>query len=322
MRDPGPEKPRIGISACLLGQEVRYDGGHRRDRFLTDVLGPYVRWVAVCPEVEIGLGTPRPPIRLERRCGEVRLVAPQSGTDLTDRMRGHAARRVAELAGLGLDGYVLKRSSPSCGVEGVELFGEGGAPRREGRGVFAAELMERLPTLPVEEEGRLNDPALRESFITRVFARLRWRRLVGRGPPGRADLMAFHQEHKFLLMSRDPAGARRAGRILGEASSSETDTGLAERYIGEFTSVLARIPTREGHTNVLQHMAGFVSDGLTPDDRVELASLIHDYREGLVPLVVPLSLLRHHARRQGAAYLEGQVYLQPHPYERMLLNHV
>jgi uncharacterized protein YbbK (DUF523 family) len=167
---PDPPKPRLGVSACLLGEEVRYNGGHKRDRFLTDVLGPYVEWVPVCPEVEIGLGTPRPPIRLVQLGGETRLVAPDSGTDHTAAMRAYAERRVAELAGLGLAGYVLKKDSPSCGMERVELYPESGPASREGIGMFAEALLRLLPALPVEEEGRLHDPALRASFVARIFA--------------------------------------------------------------------------------------------------------------------------------------------------------
>lgn len=166
-----PSKPRVGISACLLGQEVRYDGGHKRDAFLTDSLGSYVEWVPVCPEVELGMGTPRPPIRLERHGGEIRLVMPSTGGDYTDAMRAYAERRVDALAKLALDGYILKKGSPSCGMERVEIHQGSGAPARDGRGLFAEVLMARLPELPVEEEGRLDDPLLRESFLRRVFAR-------------------------------------------------------------------------------------------------------------------------------------------------------
>ena len=163
-------KPRVGISACLLGQEVRYDGGHKRDAFLTEVLARYVEWVPVCPEVELGMGTPRPPIRLERRGGEIRLVMPSTGADYTDAMRSFAERRVGELGKLDLDGYILKKDSPSCGLEGVKVHRDAGTPSTEGRGLFAEVLTARLPDLPVEEEGRLADPLLRESFVRRVFA--------------------------------------------------------------------------------------------------------------------------------------------------------
>lgn len=326
MSTPLP-KVRIGISACLLGQEVRYNGGHKRDAFLTDTFGRYVEWVAVCPEVELGMGTPRPPIRLERAAadpGEVRLVMPGTGEDYTGRMRAWAARRAGELAGLDLDGYVLKKDSPSCGMERVKVHSGDGAPSKDGRGLFAAALIDRLPDLPVEEEGRLNDPRLRESFIARVFVHYRWHRWREGETAGwtRAALTRFHERHKLLLMARNQAGMRRLGRLLGEAGKDTPAGELAAAYRRGLTQVLQRPATRRGHANVLQHLAGFVSDPLDREDRAELTGTIERYRLGLVPLIVPLTLLRHHVRRQGIAYLQDQVYLEPHPHELMLLNHV
>lgn len=317
---PSPPKLRLGVSACLLGEEVRYNGGHKRDRFLTDVLGPYVEWVPVCPEVEIGLGTPRPPIRLVQIGGETRLVAPDSGADHTAAMREYAARRVTELAALDLSGYVLKKDSPSCGMERVKLY-TGEAASREGIGMFAEALLRLLPCLPVEEEGRLNDPLLRENFVARIFAYDRFRQEERAGWT-RAGLTRFHERHKFLLMARNQAGMRRLGRLLGSAGREVPAADLAREYLQGMTAVLSRPATRRGHTNVLQHLAGFVSDGLDRGDREELTRTIDGYRRGLLPLIVPITLLRHHVRRQGVAYLGDQFYLEPHPYELMLLNHV
>jgi uncharacterized protein YbgA (DUF1722 family)/uncharacterized protein YbbK (DUF523 family) len=319
---------RIGVSACLLGQEVRYNGGHKRDSFLTDVFARYAEWVPVCPEVEIGLGTPRPAMRLVRIGGEapdVRLVTPETGADHTEAMRAWSAHRLEELAAADLDGYVLKKDSPSCGMERVKLYPEaGGAPTKDARGLFAEALLRRFPHLPVEEEGRLNDPPLRENFITRVFVHQRFRSAGGSGGEGwtRAALMRFHERHKFLLMARNQAGMRRLGRLLGAAARSDDISELAASYRDGLTETLRRPPTRRGHTNVLQHMAGFVSAGLDRDDREELREAIDRYRRDLLPLIVPLTLLRHHVRRQGTEYLRDQVYLEPHPYELMLLNHV
>jgi uncharacterized protein YbgA (DUF1722 family)/uncharacterized protein YbbK (DUF523 family) len=324
--EPAPPRVRLGISACLLGQEVRYNGGHKRDAFLTDVFGRYADWVDVCPEVEIGLGTPRPSMRLVRigRGDEVqiRLVTPETGADHTEAMRSWAARRVEELARMELDGYVLKKDSPSCGMERVKLYPEeGGAPDKAARGVFAEALLRRLPHLPVEEEGRLNDPPLRENFITRVFAHARWRRAETEGWT-RAALLRFHERHKLLLLARNQAGMRRLGRLLGE-SVRRDDTGeLARAWREGFTEVMLRPPTRRGHTNVLQHMAGYVSDRLDSEDRQELCETIERYRLGLLPLIVPVTLLRHYVRKFNVEYLQGQVYLEPHPHELMLLNHV
>jgi uncharacterized protein YbgA (DUF1722 family)/uncharacterized protein YbbK (DUF523 family) len=319
-----PPKIRIGISACLLGEEVRYNGGHKRDAFLTDTFGRYVEWVPVCPEVEMGMGTPRPPIRLERIGGtsqSPRLIMPSTGGDYTDAMREYAERRVAELARLDLDGYVLKKDSPSCGMERVKVYHGNGAPSKDGRGLFAGVLLTRLPDLPVEEEGRLNDPALRESFISRVFVHHRWREGERQGWT-RAALMRFHERHKFLLMARNQTAMRRLGRLLGEPDRSEPIETLAAAYRQGLTEILRRPPSRRGHTNVLHHLAGYVSDALDRDDRAELAETIERYRLGLVPLIVPLTLIRHHVRRQRVGYLQDQAYLDPHPHELMLLNHV
>lgn len=317
---PDPTRVRIGISSCLLGQEVRYNGGHKRDSFLTDTFGQFVEWVPVCPEVEIGMGTPRPPIRLERTGEEVRLVMPSTGGDYTEAMRSYSERRAVELAAAELDGYVLKKDSPSCGMERVKVY-QGANATREGRGMFADVLLARLPDLPVEEEGRLNDPLLRESFITRVFVHHRWRE-GERAGWARASLMRFHERHKFLLMARNQAGMRRLGRLLGESGKSEPVDVLAHIYRRGLTEVLRRPATRRGHTNVLQHLHGYVSDRLDREDRAELVETIERYHAGLVPLIVPLTLLRHHVRRLGVEYLRDQVYLEPHPHELMLLNHV
>jgi uncharacterized protein YbgA (DUF1722 family)/uncharacterized protein YbbK (DUF523 family) len=319
---PDPSRIRIGVSSCLLGEEVRYNGGHKRDSFLTDIFGRFVDFVPVCPEVEIGMGTPRPPIRLERTAqGEIRLRMPSTGEDLTERMRSYAGQRVDELAALDLDGYVLKKDSPSCGMERVKVYETSPIPFKNGRGLFAGELLRRLPHLPVEEEGRLNDPLLRENFITRVFVHHRWRE-AERAGWSRAALMRFHERHKFLLMARNQAGLRRLGRLLGEPVRDVPLEDLVWVYREGLIEVLRRPATRRGHTNVLQHLLGFVSDLLDREDRAELVDTIERYRQGLVPLIVPLTLVRHHVRRLDTAYLKDQAYLEPHPHELMLLNHV
>jgi uncharacterized protein YbgA (DUF1722 family)/uncharacterized protein YbbK (DUF523 family) len=315
----GVSPPRIGVSACLLGRNVRWDGGHKRDAFLTDTLGPLVEWVPVCPEVELGLGTPRETIRLERHADGVRLVMNATREDLTVRMRRYAEGRVRELEKLDLSGYVLKKDSPSCGVFRVRVHPEKGPATRDGRGAFAAVLTERLPLLPVEEEGRLHDPHLRENFIERVFA---WRRLQdffgGRWTVG--GLVALHTSLKLLVMAHSPAAYKALGPLVAGAKAM----GRAElrgAYCEGVMHALQQPATRGKHANVLQHMAGYVSEALDAADRAELASTIDDYRKGLVPLVVPVTLLRHHVRRQDVAYLLGQVYLDPHPRELLLRNH-
>jgi uncharacterized protein YbgA (DUF1722 family)/uncharacterized protein YbbK (DUF523 family) len=315
-----PQKIRLGVSGCLLGQEVRYDGGHKRDAFLTDVLGPFVEWVPVCPEMEVGLGVPRPPIRLLGDPAAPRLVVEKTGEDLTSRMRRWAGGRIDELAALGLHGYVLKRGSPSCGLIRVRVYGEDGLPGRVGRGVFAAALTDALPLLPVEEEGRLTDAGIREGFIERVFAAARWQAFTASRPRVR-DLVAFHAAHKFAILAHSPRDYADLGRLVAGAGPRLAAETLAT-YGTRFTQALAVRATRARHVNVLQHLAGFLKRQLSDDERAELGEVIAEYRRGLVPLVVPITLLKHHVRRLAVAYLADQVYLNPHPKELMLRNHV
>jgi uncharacterized protein YbgA (DUF1722 family)/uncharacterized protein YbbK (DUF523 family) len=308
---------RIGVSSCLIGKKVRYDGQHKKDDFLCDVLAPHVEWVPVCPEVELGLGTPRPTIRLERRGRALRLTMPSQERDLTAEMEAYAARRVAALE--GLDGYVLKKDSPSCGMERVKVHGDAGG-KREGVGLYAAALMARFPHLPVEEEGRLRDGPLRENFIERVFVYHRLRALfAGRFRAG--DLVAFHTAHKLAVLAHSTPAYQALGRLVARVKTLPANV-VRERYSAGLMEALKILATRGRHTNVLQHMAGYVGDALDPESRAELGSVIDDYRRGLVPLIVPITLLRHHARLQGVSYLLGQTYIDPHPRELMLRNHV
>lgn len=311
---------RVGISSCLLGQKVRYDGGHKQDRYLTDILGAWVTWVPVCPEVGIGLGIPRPSIRLERGEDEPRLVNPRSGEDLTATMDAYSRAKVSDLQRLDLDGYVLKKDSPSCGMERVKVWGSGGMPRKDGVGVYARVLQELWPLLPLEEEGRLNDPVLRETFIERIFARNRWRTLVRRGL-GRARLVEFHTAHKLVLRSHNEAGYQRLGRLVASAGRVPDDE-LYRRYEHELHATLSSRTTPKRHANVLYHVLGYLKQVIGPEEKQELVGLIEDYRQGLIPLVVPVTLLRHHVHRHGVTYMLGQLYLEPHPKELMLRNRV
>jgi uncharacterized protein YbgA (DUF1722 family)/uncharacterized protein YbbK (DUF523 family) len=311
---------RIGVSSCLLGENVRFDGGHKRDPFLVGSFGRFVSWVPVCPEVELGLGTPRESIRLERGKDGVRLTAPKSQRDLTEAMRAFAAKRVRQLEAEELCGFVLKKDSPSCGMERVRVYDAHGVPSRDGRGLFAEALLQRFPHLPVEEEGRLGDARLRENFVERVFAYRRLRDLfTGHWRVG--DLVRFHTAHKLQLMAHSPDAYRRLGRLVAAAKGTPR-AELRERYEGGLMAALAVLATPRKHANVMQHMLGHFSDQLAPAERHELLSLVEDHRRGLVPLIVPLTLFRHHVRRLGIAYLQGQVYLDPHPKELMLRNHV
>jgi len=313
------DKLRLGVSACLLGNEVRYDGGHKRHPFLTDLLGPFVEWVPVCPEVEAGFGTPREAMHLVRDGAGVRLLTVRTRRDVTHQLEKAVAARLRQLASLDLDGYVLKKDSPSCGLFRVKVYGEPGVGERTGRGIFAAALSDAQPLLPLEEEGRLGDPRLRETFIERVFAYRRLRQLSA-GPVRAGSLMAFHARHKLLLLAHAPAAYARLGRLVASAKG-RVSRALLEEYAAGFMAALAVPATRGRHVNVLQHMAGYFEAADT-DSRRELAETIADYGRGLVPLVVPLTLVAHHARRHAVGYLLDQVYLVPHPKELMLRNHV
>jgi uncharacterized protein YbgA (DUF1722 family)/uncharacterized protein YbbK (DUF523 family) len=311
---------RIGISSCLLGDEVRFDGGHKRDAFLTDILAPFVEWVRVCPEVEIGLGIPRETLRLVNVGGDARMITTRTGIDHTDTMRAYARRRTDELASAGLRGYVLKKDSPSCGMERVKVYDGAAAPTRTGIGTYAAILKERFPALPIEEEGRLVDAVLRENFIERVFAYDRLRALFD-GPWTQNGLIAFHTAHKLALLSHSTTAYQALGRLVAGGTALSRDD-LQRQYETTFMSTLARPATTKRHTNVLQHMAGHLKDRIDDGSKQELVSCIDEYRRGLVPLVVPLTLLRHHVRALDIGYLAGQTYLEPHPRELMLRNHV
>ncbi|MGD0291412.1 MAG: DUF523 and DUF1722 domain-containing protein [Candidatus Binataceae bacterium] len=317
---PADAPIRIGISACLLGQEVRFDGGHKRSDFLVDIFGPFVEFVPVCPEVEIGLGVPRETLRLVRDGDEVRLLGNKSGANQTDAMRRYSDRRTATLANDDLSGYVLKKDSPSCGMERVRIYAASGIPARDGRGLYADALMRRFPNLPIEEEGRLNDARLRDNFIERVFAYRRLRTFfAGRWTTG--GLVALHTAHKLQLLAHAPRAYAELGRMVANAASVGRGE-LRDRYETEFMGALKKIATPARQVNVLQHMAGYFRDRLDPESRRELAAVIEDYRAGLVPLIVPITLVRHHVRTLDIGYLKGQVYLEPHPKELMLRNHV
>lgn len=318
----GEARLRIGISTCLLGEPVRFDGGHKRDTFLLHTLGPHVEWVPVCPEVEVGLGVPREPIRLTRTgsSGGVRLVTVNTGVDLSERMRRWAARRLDALAHERLSGYVLKKDSPSCGMARVRVYGGPSGATREGRGLFAEALLARFPELPVEEEGRLGDPRLRENFIERVFAYRRLHALLsGRWTLG--GLVAFHTAHKLALMAHSPRAYQALGRLVAHAAAMER-ADVVREYRAQFMNALAVPATPARHVNVLQHIAGYFTRQLDASAKGELLTVIDDYRRGLVPLIVPITLVRHYASRFDVSYVKGQIYLDPHPKELALRNHV
>jgi len=311
---------KIGISSCLLGETVRYDGGHQKDSYVTGALSRHFTWISVCPEMELGLGVPRETIRLVGDAARPRLVATQSGTDLTDAMHTYARARVGDLGALRLSGDILKRASPSCGMERVKVYTESGLPSRGGSGLFARRLMDTYPLLPVEEEGRLSDARLRDNFITRVFAYRRLRALEESGARAK-DILAFHTAHKFLLLAHSPVHYSALGRLLGNLTSLPRAEWLA-RYGEGFMRALAVSATPRKHVNVLRHIVGFFKQHLSAADKRELGDLIKDFAEGLVPLVVPMALINHYVARFGVGDVADQIYLSPHPKELMLRRHV
>lgn len=311
---------RVGVSSCLMGQNVRVNGGHCRDRWLTDTLRRYVRFVPVCPEVEMGMPSPRPPMRLVRSEGAPRLVMTEGGEDRTDEMEAFARARLEKLAADDLHGYVLKKDSPTCGVFRVKVYDKNGSPSRDGQGVFARMLTERFPNLPVEEEGRLNDPVLRENFILRAFTRARFRTFA-RDDGSAGGLVDFHARHKYLLLAHDPERFRSMGRLVARAGSGNVWSVIVE-YERMLMAALAKRATRGRHVNALMHLAGFVKDEIDAEDKAELSRLIEEYRGGFVGLVVPLTLLRHLLRRHAPdSWASRQIYLEPYPGRLMLRNH-
>jgi uncharacterized protein YbgA (DUF1722 family)/uncharacterized protein YbbK (DUF523 family) len=295
---------------------VRFNGGHCANPFLIREAGAFASFTRVCPEMEIGLGAPRETLRLERQGGIVTLRAPRSGRDHTAAMAEYARERVRRLREAGLDGFVLKKDSPSCGMERVKVYDENGVPSKSGVGLFARALMEEWPLLPLEEEGRLHDHRLREAFFERVFAYRRLQDFLA-GPWKPADLVRFHTAEKLLLLSHDPAGYRRLGRLVAEAGRLDR-TELAARYPELFMGTLAKPASVKRQTAVLERIAGFFKARLDVAEKQELLEIVCDFRRGLVPLVAPLTLVRHYVRRFGVDYVAGQTYLEPHPKQLML----
>ena len=313
-------KIRLGISTCLLGQPVRYDGGHKLDRFLTETLGQYVEYVPVCPEVECGMPVPREPMHLEGSIESPRLVTIKTAIDKTDQMIGWAEKRVLELENEKLMGFVFKSDSPSSGMERVKVYSGKNVATRKGVGLFARLFMQHFPLLPVEEEGRLHDPALRENFIERVFALARWRELMD-GNESVRSLIEFHTKHKLLILSHSTKHYQEMGRLVGNARKVPLQK-LLQDYQEQFMQALKLRATPKKNVNVLLHMAGYFKTMLSSGEKAELLEIIELYRKTLVPLIVPITLVNHYVRKYSQPYLEDQFYLHPHPVEMALRNHV
>ncbi len=318
-RHPWRSRIRIGISSCLLGQAVRFDGGHKHNDYITQSLGQFFDFVAYCPEVAIGLGVPRPPIRLVKSAHGLRARGVHDATlDVTDKLVAYAEKIAPTLH--GLSGYILKQGSPSCGMQRVNVYGARGKSVSTGSGLYAGTLMAQLPELPFEEEGRLMDPVLRENFVERVFVYHRWQQLTAQRLTAKA-LVEFHTRHKFIVLAHDEKRYRELGRLVATAGRSGM-TEIGRTYIQLLMQALKKPATRTRHANVLQHLFGFFKQNLDSADKRELLELINTYRRGQLPLVVPITLLRHYLRRFPVSYLSEQYYLAPQPDERMLRNQI
>jgi uncharacterized protein YbgA (DUF1722 family)/uncharacterized protein YbbK (DUF523 family) len=312
-------KIKLGISSCLLGEKVRYDGGHQQDRFITDTLGQYVDFVPVCPEVECGLGVPREAMRLTGDPAAPRLVTVRTRQDHTERLLNWARDRLEELAQENLSGFIFKSRSPSSGMARVKVYDAQGVPVKRGTGLFAAGYMARFPLLPVEDDGRLHDPGIRENFIERVFVFQRWQELLAK-KWSINDLIAFHTRHKLLLLAHSPRHYQLLGKLVARAQEIP-GRELAAQYQTLLLEAMKLQATNKKQANVLQHIQGYFKKVLSPEEKQELLESIDSFRRGDLPLLGPLTLINHYVRKYGPPYLQEQYYLHPHPLELQLRYH-
>ncbi len=312
---------KLGISACLTGQKVRYDGQHKLDRYLMDILGKFVEYVPVCPEVECGMSVPREAMRLVGDKDSPRLMTIRSGIDKTDMMTSWAGPVLDRLAGEDLCGFIFKSKSPSSGMMSVKVYNpSSGIPVKSGTGLFARMFMERFPLLPVEDEGRLHDDSLRENFIERIFAYCRWRDYEKNDNTVKG-LMDFHSRHKLLLMAHQPAAVSRLGRLVAGATAATLEE-CKQQYLPDFLRAMKSQATARKHVNVLQHILGYFKNQLSADEKAEMLDLISRFQSGRLPLIVPVTMLSHFVRKYRQPYLAQQYYLEPGPEELALRNHV
>ncbi len=313
------QRIRLGISSCLLGERVRYDGTHQRDAYIVEVLGRYFEWVPVCPEVEYGLPVPREAMRLKATPEGHRLVTRKSGIDHTEGMRHWVEKRLDELGEESLSGFIFKARSPSSGLYGVKVYGPSGVPSKTGTGIFGGAFVRRFPLIPVEDDGRLHDPALRENFIERVFAYQRWQEFMEK--PNAAGLVELHTRHKLLMLAHSPKHYSLLGRLVANAGRHKPDALYAE-YISNLMEGMSLVATSRKNANVLYHIMGYFKKKISAAEKEELLEVIGNYHSGLVPLIAPIVLVNHYVRLFREPYLEKQFYLNPHPMELMLRNHV
>ncbi len=312
------EKLKIGVSACLLGQNVRYNGGHQLNHFIRDILGQHMDFVPVCPEVECGMPIPRETLRLVGNENAPRLVTSRSGVDHTEQMQSWAEEKVKQLEQEELCGFIFKKDSPSSGLYRVKVYSEQGMPRNVGTGMFARAFTRHFPLLPVEEEGRLNDGRLRENFIESVFVFKHFRDLI-KASPSRGALVDFHTRHKLLLLAHSQEHYRRMGRFI--ATMPEPAEEACRQYGTLLAETMRVRTTAKKHCNVLLHILGYFKQELSPDEKQEVLEMIEAYRLEEVPLIVPITLLNHYVRKLDQPYLRDQYYLHPHPLDLRLRSH-
>ena len=318
MHNDQTSRPKIAISACLLGHEVRYNGGHKASTLCRVALARHFDFAPICPEVAIGLGTPREPIRLVGDPAAPRAVGTvDRERDVTQALADYGQAMASSHNDIA--GYIFMQQSPSCGVERVKVYQANGMPaEKSGRGIYANAFCSARPDLPAEEDGRLNDPVLRENFITRVYAYARWQTLLKAGLTRHA-IISFHASYKYQLMANHPQQYRELWRMLGNMGKQDANL-IGPQYFSQLMQALKKTATRRTHTNVLKHLSGYLRPALSADERSEIHQVIHQYREGIVPLVVPMTLLKHHFRRNPQPYIALQAYMQPHPEDLSLRN--
>lgn len=318
------EKIAVGISACLMGAPVRFNGGHKQSKFCKDTLSQYFDFHSICPEVAIGMSTPRQAIRLVSQQSSdlsVRALGSDDPTlDVTDDLETYAHKQALEMS--DLCGYIFMQKSPSCGVFGVKRYLPNGYSEGSTRGIFARVFMEKNPLIPVEEAGRLNDPALRENFMMRVFALHDWKKTTRNGVTAQ-QVISFHARYKYLVMAHSVSHYKILGALLSDMSKEPVES-IAAQYIEHLMQALAKPASRKHHCNALLHLQGYLKKFISKSDKQELNTCIDHYRNGVIPLIVPMTLLKHHLNHHDevASYAKQQVYLNPHPFELGLRNSV
>ncbi len=306
----------VGISSCLLGEKVRFDSGHKQSSYVNKELVDYFEFVSICPEVGMGLPVPRPTIRLITNEERIALVDTKDYTrDHTDGMMRFTREKVAEIKDTEMCGYIVCAKSPSCGMERVKVYGNGHAST-DGIGLYTKHLMEQMPWLPVEEDGRLNDPVLKENFISRIYSlKDFYRSMEGQPTPGK--IIAFHSRYKLTLMAHDPSAYKSLGRLVANQSDYNPEE-FYQAYRTGLMDALKNRASRKNVTNVLMHIQGYFKRALNKDEKAELAKVIDDYRVGLLPILAPLTLIKHYLNAYPDDYLADQIFLQPHPEEMRL----